>query len=89
MRQVVENVLPHYAVSSSFKFMRQKFNQFYRCPQIYVKKSLNANKVDGLLHSFNALSMKFGSGRPNEDVFELFGEFEKGQRDVLFDVSSL
>lgn len=43
--------------------------------------------MDGIKHSFNALSAKFGHEKPLEDVFELFGEFEKDQHDVLFDVS--
>jgi hypothetical protein len=47
---------------------------------------LSANKAAGIKHSFTALSDKFGHQKPNEDVFELFGEFEKGQKDVLFDV---
>lgn len=48
---------------------------------------MNSNKLDGIKHSFTALSEKFGHAKPLEDVFELFGEFEKGEHDVLFDVS--
>lgn len=55
--------------------------------KVYIKKSLGNDKVDGIKHSFTALSEKFGHKRPLEDVFELFGEFKKEQRDVLFDVS--
>jgi hypothetical protein len=55
--------------------------------QVYISKSLNSYRIDGVKHSFTALSDKFGHGKPIEDVFEMFGEFEKGQRDVLFDVS--
>ena len=54
--------------------------------QIYINKSLNLYRASGFTHAFTALSNKFGHGKPNEDVFELFGEFEKGQKDVLFDV---
>lgn len=55
--------------------------------QVYIAKTLNSNKADGIKHSFTALSDKFGQNKPNEDVFELFGEFERGEHDVLFDVS--
>lgn len=48
---------------------------------------MNPNRVDGIKHSFTALSEKFGASKKFEDVFELFGEFEKGEADVLFDVS--
>lgn len=48
---------------------------------------MSSYKIDGFKHSFNALSDKFGHLKPFEDVFELFGEFEKGHNDVLFDVS--
>lgn len=33
------------------------------------------------------LSEKFGHGKPLEDVFELFGIFEAGENDVIFNVS--
>lgn len=55
--------------------------------KVYINNSLNSNRVDGIKHSFTALSEKFGVAKKFEDVFELFGEFEKGEADVLFDVS--
>lgn len=48
---------------------------------------MSAHRVDGIKHTFTALSEKFGHKKPLEDVFELFGEFEAGSHDVLFDVS--
>jgi len=38
-------------------------------------------------HAFVALSEKFGHKSKFEDVFELFGEFEEDQPNILFDVS--
>lgn len=29
------------------------------------------------------MSEKFGHNKPHEDVFELFGEFEEGRKDVI------
>lgn len=48
---------------------------------------MHPDRIDGVKHSFTALSEKFGHCKSFEDVFELFGEFEKGQNDVIFDVS--
>lgn len=66
-----------------------KLKRFPRCRQVYINKSLDSYKAGGIKHAFTALSDKFGHEKPNQDVFELFGEFEKGQKDVLFDVSRL
>lgn len=55
--------------------------------KVYIKKALNSDRVDGIKHAFTLLSEKFGHQKPLEDVFELFGEFEKEQKNVLFDVS--
>jgi hypothetical protein len=65
------------------------FQPFFRSVafQVYINKSLNPYRVDGIKHSFTALSEKFGHQKAFEDVFEMFGEFEKGQHDVMFDVS--
>lgn len=55
-------------------------------PQIYVNENANPKAADVIKNVFLTISSKFGHGRPFEVVFELFGEFEKGQHDVLFDV---
>lgn len=54
--------------------------------QIYVNENANPKAADVIKNVFLTISSKFGHGRPFEVVFELFGEFEKGQHDVLFDV---
>ncbi|KAG5677326.1 hypothetical protein PVAND_007094 [Polypedilum vanderplanki] len=51
---------------------------------VYVSKSLNFNRESTIKHTFIALSEKFGHKKPFEDVFELFGKFEEGQKDVIF-----
>lgn len=55
-------------------------------PQIYVNENANPKAADVIKNVFLTISNKFGHGRPFEVVFELFGEFEKDQHDVLFDV---
>lgn len=79
------------AVSAQWEFSRLELipNRFVCSPifQVYINKSLSAHRVDGIKHTFTALSDKFGHKKPLEDVFELFGEFEAGSHDVLFDVS--
>lgn len=51
---------------------------------VYVRNSLESFEQDGIKHAFSALSDKFGKDGSLVDVFELFGEFEAGQRNVLF-----
>lgn len=36
------------------------------------------------MHGFKSLSDEFGHGGELEDVFELFGEFEVGAKNVIF-----
>jgi hypothetical protein len=52
-----------------------------------VSASASPERESTIKHTFIALSEKFGHGKPLEDVFELFGEFEEGQKDVIFNVS--
>ena len=51
---------------------------------VFVRNSLSGHDLDNVAHAFIALSDKFGHGGKIEDVFSLFGEFEAGQRDVIF-----
>lgn len=51
---------------------------------VYVRNTLNNFEQDGIKHAFSALSDKFGKDGSLVDVFELFGEFETGKRNVLF-----
>lgn len=51
---------------------------------VYVRNTLKSYEQDGIKHAFSALSNLFGRGGSLVDVFELFGEFEAGQRNVLF-----
>lgn len=51
---------------------------------VYVRNSLIDTEQDAIKHAFSALSNKFGVKGNLVDVFELFGEFEPGQRNVLF-----
>lgn len=51
---------------------------------VYVRNTLNNNGQDSIKHAFSALSNKFGKYGDLVDVFELFGEFQPGQTNVLF-----
>lgn len=51
---------------------------------VYVRNTLSSHEQDGIKHAFSALSGAFGKYGSLVDVFELFGEFEPGQRNILF-----
>lgn len=51
---------------------------------VYVRNDLIETERDAIKHAFSALSNKFGANGGLVDVFELFGEFEPGQRNILF-----
>ncbi|KAJ6639558.1 Transferrin [Pseudolycoriella hygida] len=51
---------------------------------IFVRDSLVGTELEGIVHGFKSLSDSFGHGADLENVFELFGEFEAGAKDVLF-----
>ncbi|XP_055681544.1 transferrin [Lutzomyia longipalpis] len=51
---------------------------------VFVRNALDSNILDGIIHSFSEASEDFGKNAPTEDVFELFGEFEPGFRNVIF-----
>lgn len=52
---------------------------------VFVRDDLSGTELDNVAHAFTALSDKFGHNGKIEDVFEMFGQFEVGQRNVLFD----
>lgn len=51
---------------------------------VFARAQLSDTETETYAHGFVALSEKFGHGARTEEVFELFGEFEKGERNVLF-----
>lgn len=51
---------------------------------IFVRSSIGNRERDGIEHAFSELSNQFGKGSSFEEVFELFGEFEPGKKDVIF-----
>lgn len=51
---------------------------------IYVRKDITGQLEDNIAHAFVALSDKFGHGAKTEVVFEMFGEFKPGSKNVLF-----
>lgn len=51
---------------------------------VYVRNSMIETECDAIKHAFSALSNKFGANGSLVDVFELFGEFETGKRNILF-----
>lgn len=73
-------------------FTQKPQNEFRTCnfdfsiPRaVCAKQTVDPSKRDDIVHAFTALSEQFGHNSPKEDVFELFGEFSAGQKDVLFD----
>lgn len=51
---------------------------------VFVRSDLSGNELATLSHGFTSLSDKFRHGSKTEDVFELFGEFEAGAKNVIF-----
>lgn len=51
---------------------------------IFVRNSLGGTELESIVHGFKSLSDKFGHNRTLENVFELFGEFEVGAKNVIF-----
>jgi len=51
---------------------------------IFVRTDIGGMELDSIVHGFKSLSDKFGHNANLENVFELFGEFEKGARNVIF-----
>lgn len=51
---------------------------------VYVRNTMIDTETDAIKHAFSALSSRFGENGSLIDVFELFGEFEPGQPNVLF-----
>lgn len=51
---------------------------------VYVRNTLIDTERDAIKHAFSAVSKSFGTKGNLVDVFKLFGEFEPGQRNILF-----
>lgn len=51
---------------------------------IFIRSTTDGHELDNIAHAFMALSTNFGRKGNIEEVFELFGEFEPGQKNVLF-----
>ncbi|XP_055619783.1 transferrin [Toxorhynchites rutilus septentrionalis] len=51
---------------------------------VYVRKTVSGQIEDNISHAFVTLSDKFGHGARGEVVFDMFGEFEPGAKNVLF-----
>jgi hypothetical protein len=63
----------------------QKCNFEFNAPRkVYVRQDMNQDDLDILNHGLISLSDKFGTNGKNYDVFELFGTFEEGAKDVIF-----
>lgn len=60
------------------------FNRLLGTNAVFVRADLSETAADAYAHGFVSLSDQFGGGARLEEVFELFGEFEAGSRDVLF-----
>jgi len=51
---------------------------------VFVREATSGHELDNIAHAFTAISNLFGKHGKVEDVFELFGEFEPGQLNVIF-----
>lgn len=51
---------------------------------VFVRNSLVGTELESTVHGFKSVSKKFGHKGNLEDVFELFGEFEVGAKNVIF-----
>lgn len=51
---------------------------------IFVRNNLSGTELESVVHGFKTLSKSFGHGASLENVFELFGEFEPGAKNVIF-----
>ncbi|KAG5675967.1 hypothetical protein PVAND_005823 [Polypedilum vanderplanki] len=51
---------------------------------VYVNQTLKPYREDAIKYAFLTLSNKFGRDKPFETSFKLFGEFEKGEKNILF-----
>lgn len=51
---------------------------------IFVRISLDGTELESIVHGFKSLSDQFGHGGKLANVFELFGEFEVGAKNVMF-----
>jgi len=56
---------------------------------VFARDAVRGHEFDNIVHAFTALSSKFGATGSVSDVFELFGEFEAGQRNVIFSDDAL
>lgn len=54
---------------------------------VYVRKDESRQVKDNIKHLFVSIAKSFGPTAQLNDVFDLFGEFEQGQKDVIFSVS--
>lgn len=51
---------------------------------VFVRDSLQGTELESTVHGFKSLSTKFGHKGNLENIFELFGEFEVGAKNVIF-----
>ncbi|XP_053682480.1 transferrin [Sabethes cyaneus] len=51
---------------------------------IFIRKTVSGQIEDNISHAFVSLSDKFGHGSKTEVVFDMFGEFKPGMKNVLF-----
>lgn len=51
---------------------------------VFVRDEVHGHEFDNIVHAFTSLSDKFGIDGKIPDVFELFGEFEPGKKNVIF-----
>lgn len=51
---------------------------------VFARDSVHGHEFDNIVHAFTLLSDKFGIQGKIPDVFEMFGEFEPGKKDIIF-----
>lgn len=60
------------------------FNENVIGGAVFVRSDMSGNELEAIAHGFTSLSDKFGHGAKTQDVFELFDEYEKGAKNVIF-----
>lgn len=72
------------AIAHESKTTASETGRCNRAATVFVTNRADQHGIDNVMHAFSALSDKFGHMGNVEEVFELFGEFEPGQKNVLF-----
>lgn len=60
------------------------FNDHLTAGAVFARSDLRQTELEAMQHGLTALSDRFGHGGKTEEVFEAFGQFEAGAKNVIF-----